>query len=511
MTVSMSASVRLVHTGLLVSRRYPSPSHPSISHALADPVGGRARKSSAPAACAASPAKFPRVRSKASVVHRTGLVKAVGTYCDAKGSKSMAVRRSPTAASVGSTKENAARCKFHTAGSALDRSPSRKKASVRRRVSFADDWQAEGNGVSTTTDSVAGGRQDVSAGTVTRVNTQVASPRSSIFPVFSPSPSPRPGCFAEGEGARVIGDGVDEESTHGSKGVMRGSSQRGGCVVRTDSMAAGEAFGATIPDPPISAPPPPPPIHAAQPSQQSPTSMKKDVTLRKMHDLLTNSLWVMDVEGQSAEHGASRVEGTMSPTKSAEVVGKETPPSLWVSGYVDKLNNFGLGFLLSDGSVGVAFNSGITMVLQPAGVAFDYIKRARSSSRKVTGRESEEREEAGLVRTRHTVEDPPRKLRKHVILLKDLRRYIHTVGGELGEPTTTAAEAEKAQALGENGDRNGVVSLEQKQRTEPMPFVQQFYRTQWMVLFGLSNGTVQVRIDSMCVICWGVPRANAQG
>lgn len=357
--------------------------------------------------------------------------------------------------------------------------------------------------MSTTTASVSNGSPDVSAGTVARVNTQVASPRSSIFPVFSPSPPPGPGCFAEGEGARVIGDSVGEESPRGSKGIMRGSSQRSGCVVRTNSMAAGEAFGATIPDPPISAPPPPPPIHAPQPSQQSPTSMKKDVTLRKMHDLLTNSLWVMDVEGQSAQYGASRVEGAMIPTENAEVVGKETPPSLWVSGYVDKLNNFGLGFLLSDGSVGVAFNSGITMVLQPAGVAFDYIKRARSSSKKVTGTESQEREEMGLVRTRHTVEDSPLKLRKHVILLKDLRRYIHTVGGELGEPTTTVAETEKGQALGEDEDRNGVVILAQEQRAEPMPFVQQFYRTQWMVLFGLSNGTVQVRIDSMCVICWG--------
>lgn len=160
----------------------------------------------------------------------------------------------------------------------------------------------------------------------------------------------------------------------------------------------------------------------------------------------------------------------------------EMSPSVWVTGYVDQSRKCGFGFLLSDQSVSVGFNDGTSMVLEPTGVAFDYINRTRPSSMAEAG--ADKREET--IRTRHTIKDFPLELKRKVHLLKDFRSYVHKL-----------AKCKEGKALGRvDGGRSSTTSAQQHGGTvgEPLMFVEQFRRTPQMILFRLSNRTVQVRV-----------------
>ncbi|CAM9390970.1 unnamed protein product, partial [Laminaria digitata] len=177
-------------------------------------------------------------------------------------------------------------------------------------------------------------------------------------------------------------------------------------------------------------------------------------------------------------------------------------PLLWVVRYVDRSRTYGLGFLLSNGSVVVHFKDSTKMVLGPDGVGFEYVGRLNK---------------AKANRARYTIKSYPPDLAKKVTLLHRFRKHLHNSQAEKGKRTgvTVVALAAKVAAAatasvvaaavavtaaaeagggGEGGD--AVVGLGQegqgKEGDDDWTIVDDHRRTRHSSLFLLSNSTAQV-------------------
>lgn len=140
-------------------------------------------------------------------------------------------------------------------------------------------------------------------------------------------------------------------------------------------------------------------------------------------------------------------------------------PDLWVASWVDYTSKYGLGYLLSNGSVGVYFNDSTKMVLASDGRTVEYIER---SVRSADGRREPERQ-------RMTLEDYPEELKKKITLLQHFQGYLM----ERHEKRPTRCPEEDA-------------AMSRGSPTVDMPFVKKWVRTSHAVLFRLSNRVVQM-------------------
>lgn len=236
-------------------------------------------------------------------------------------------------------------------------------------------------------------------------------------------------------------------------------------------------------------------------------------TLENMHDLLTwnfalgdrgEGVAAGDAAGAATSGRSGVARGTRSSSAAAAAAaaaaargalgGAEvTPPTVWVTRYVDYSKKYGLGFLLSDGGAGVYFNDATKIVVEPEGGSFDYIERARRPSPGGSGDSA-----GGGVgtrggggggggdqpppRVRHTLDKFPDELLKKVTLLDHFRGYLQ----DLEEKEEGASSAALARAGAGEGRRGG--------SREPLTFLKKWLRTRNAILFRLSNGTVQVRV-----------------
>lgn len=137
--------------------------------------------------------------------------------------------------------------------------------------------------------------------------------------------------------------------------------------------------------------------------------------------------------------------------------------------WVDYSSKYGVGYILSDGAIGVYFNDSTKIILNPDGGAFDYITRR-----------TQERAE---VRSTHTFDDFPEDLKKKVTLLKHFRNYM----------VTDVLEQRDGATVGESGlpqpqPRRPQVSYEPGQA----PYVKKWTRNRHAIMFQLSNKVVQV-------------------
>ena len=83
---------------------------------------------------------------------------------------------------------------------------------------------------------------------------------------------------------------------------------------------------------------------------------------------------------------------------------------LEVTRWVDYASKYGVGYMLSDGSVGVYFNDSTKIILEPSGLSFDYITR----------RTQEKPED----RSTYSWEKHPEELKKKVLLLRNFKNYM---------------------------------------------------------------------------------------
>ncbi|CAM9188958.1 unnamed protein product [Sphacelaria rigidula] len=246
-------------------------------------------------------------------------------------------------------------------------------------------------------------------------------------------------------------------------------------------------------------------------SQRRPAEGGRD-TLETMHDFLSTSFAMGDREGAAlgapAGAGTGRASRSSASAAAARVESETRPPAVWVTRYVDYSSKYGLGFLLSDGSAGVYFNDATKIVLEPAGVKFDYIERARRVSQVARSGESVASGSSGgegggsdcgsggaeqPPRVTHTLDDFPPELQKKVTLLNHFRGYLHELVRK--EDGGLAGGGMSAGIAGKGGTWDGK-SPGRQARTAgsgaPLVFLKKWLRTRNAILFRLSNRTVQV-------------------
>ncbi|KAH9061716.1 kinase-like domain-containing protein [Lactarius deliciosus] len=127
---------------------------------------------------------------------------------------------------------------------------------------------------------------------------------------------------------------------------------------------------------------------------------------------------------------------------------------VFIASWVDYCNKYGMGYALTDGSVGVHFNDSTTLVLAADKQHFDYISSRRQGT--------------VYVRKNYTVADYPEELKSKVYLLKHFEGYI--MGKLYGDYEYTFSDL---------------------QRTKCMHFVQKYLRMKHVIVFKLSHDVLQ--------------------
>ncbi|ELT98162.1 hypothetical protein CAPTEDRAFT_160517 [Capitella teleta] len=125
-------------------------------------------------------------------------------------------------------------------------------------------------------------------------------------------------------------------------------------------------------------------------------------------------------------------------------------PIFWVSKWVDYSDKYGLGYQLSDNSVGVLFNDSTRLILTPNGENIQYIERDGAEHF-------------------HTLKAFPENLTKKVTLLKYFRNYMSEHLLKAGADITPRGE-----------------------ELARLPFLRTWFRTRSAIVLHLSNGSMQI-------------------
>jgi hypothetical protein len=164
-----------------------------------------------------------------------------------------------------------------------------------------------------------------------------------------------------------------------------------------------------------------------------------------------------------------------SSGRSSQVIAPGALPELWVTKWVDYSSKYGVGYILSDESIGVYFNDSTKIILAPEGDNFDYITRRT--------------QEKSEIRTTHSFEDYPEDLKKKVTLLRHFRNYMLTDilekkdGASVGEsslPKVTSKDSKSSKMSSDGSDAG------------QSPYVKKWTRNKHAIMFQLSNKIVQV-------------------
>ncbi|KTW31812.1 uncharacterized protein T551_01073 [Pneumocystis jirovecii RU7] len=138
---------------------------------------------------------------------------------------------------------------------------------------------------------------------------------------------------------------------------------------------------------------------------------------------------------------------------------------LFINKWVDYSNKYGLGYQLSNGSIGVYFNDSTTLILSSDEYHFDYITQSEKSTFK---------------RRSFTIERfPSDELDKKVYLLKYFKKYM-------------IQNLFKAEAWSCNVDDFQLTGIKN------MSFMTNYFRTKHAIIFRLSNQSVQFNFVDHC-------------
>ncbi|KAG5457240.1 MAG: hypothetical protein BJ554DRAFT_2798 [Olpidium bornovanus] len=132
-------------------------------------------------------------------------------------------------------------------------------------------------------------------------------------------------------------------------------------------------------------------------------------------------------------------------------------PKIFISKWIDYSNKYGLGYQLTDGSVGVYFNDSTSIVLAPDEHHFEYLYYMRGEDRTYMHRQC------------HVLTEHPPELTKKVTLLKHFRGYMT-----------------------ENLFKAPAYTFTDSCKTYDLDFLTKYLRTKHAVVFRLSNRVVQL-------------------
>ena len=132
-------------------------------------------------------------------------------------------------------------------------------------------------------------------------------------------------------------------------------------------------------------------------------------------------------------------------------------PKVFISKWIDYSNKYGLGYQLTNGSVGVHFNDSTSIVLAANECNFEYLEYVKGTDKTVMNRQG------------YYVEKYPEALHKKVTLLKYFKSYM--------QENLSKASQHCYQDLG---------------KTANLDFLVKYMRTKHAVLFRLTNNAVQI-------------------
>ncbi|EJD40166.1 Pkinase-domain-containing protein [Auricularia subglabra TFB-10046 SS5] len=131
---------------------------------------------------------------------------------------------------------------------------------------------------------------------------------------------------------------------------------------------------------------------------------------------------------------------------------------VFIVSWVDYCNKYGMGYALTDGSVGVHFNDSTTLVLSPGKEHLDFMQPRKPGST--------------MLRKALRLSSYPEDMKNKVYLLKHFEKYMMTK--LYGDYEYTFVD---------------------KERTHGMDFVQKYFRTKHVMLFQLSHDVLQFNFN----------------
>jgi hypothetical protein len=151
-------------------------------------------------------------------------------------------------------------------------------------------------------------------------------------------------------------------------------------------------------------------------------------------------------------------ENEGAKTNGREQIGSKNPVAVQSSAdvpihakkWIDYTSKYGLGYILSNGSVGVFFNDATKIILERDGQKFDYYERKDKED----------------VKQSHTLDDYPKGIEKKVTLLAHFKSY-----------------------LDQNFKKE---EIEHHEPQEELVYVKKWIKTRHAKMFRLSNKVVQV-------------------
>merc|ERR1712232_737783 len=147
-----------------------------------------------------------------------------------------------------------------------------------------------------------------------------------------------------------------------------------------------------------------------------------------------------------------------SATQNANNSNNKQNQEVYVKKWVDYSTKYGLGYLLSNGSVGVFFNDCTKIILNGSKEYFEYIER-RASDRVD-------------IMSCYTLTTYPKELHKKVTLLQHFRSYLEGLKTQSTNPTEGCEQHKSGQ--------------------QPLVYLKKWMKTRHAIMFRLSNKIVQV-------------------
>mmetsp|Transcript_12033 Transcript_12033/g.33840 ORF Transcript_12033/g.33840 Transcript_12033/m.33840 type:complete len:934 (-) Transcript_12033:498-3299(-) len=155
-------------------------------------------------------------------------------------------------------------------------------------------------------------------------------------------------------------------------------------------------------------------------------------------------------------------------------------PSIWVTRWVDYSSKYGMGYVLSNGAVGVLFNDATKVLLLPDRSQYIYMEKVRGGSS--VGR---------AVREERTVlmshEEPPANLKKKATLLWYFEGYL------TGPSFKARGDKHPGRVSGECiGPGAGAHDMGAHKGEHGLVYVKKWLKTKHAIIFRMSNKVIQV-------------------
>ncbi|WWD22337.1 hypothetical protein CI109_106828 [Kwoniella shandongensis] len=196
------------------------------------------------------------------------------------------------------------------------------------------------------------------------------------------------------------------------------------------------------------------PLSSATTLPRAPTAAprERDIAPGKTKEFKSS---LFETFGQNLAHALSKAE-TEAGFWTPQIKDKPAAPKVFIVSWLDYCTKYGMGFVMTDGSVGAHFNDSETLVYSPNMQYFDDIRPAEADDRFQT------------VRRNHSIDRYPSDLTNKVYLLKYFHQYMMDRLFS-DHPWTYYDES----------------------LTTGMVFVVKFLRMKHVVLFRLSNDVLQ--------------------